>query len=101
VKVWQAEQLQLGLQQKFPEGNVITYHGHNSYIFSIAWSPDGKRIASASKDATVQIWDVASGRRIFTYRGHTSGVKAVAWSPNGKYIASAGDDQTVQVWMAP
>ena len=101
VKVWQGGQPQSGLQQNFPEGNVITYHGHSSYIFSIAWSPDGKRIASGSKDGTVQVWDATSGRHIFTYRGHTASVKAVVWSPDGSYIASAGDDHTVQVWTAP
>ncbi len=101
VKVWLAGQLQRESQQFSPQDNIITYHRHTSYIYSIAWSPDSQRIASASKDATVQIWEVASGRHIFTYRGHTSGVKAVAWSPDGKYLASAGDDQTVQVWTAP
>jgi Tol biopolymer transport system component len=69
-------------------------------VYAVAWSPDGRRIASGSRDNTVQVWDAANGGNVFTYRGHSEPVTAVAWSPDGRRIASAGDDKTVQVWDA-
>lgn len=78
--------------------NHFTYHGHSDYVSGVAWSRDGKRIASASGDHTVQIWDAADGSHIFTYRGHSADVLTLAWSPSGKYIASGSIDTTVQIW---
>ncbi|MGZ3628821.1 MAG: protein kinase domain-containing protein [Ktedonobacteraceae bacterium] len=84
-----------------PQGTVfVTYHGHVLPVYAIAWSPDGKRIASASQDGTVHVWNAATGQRFFRYHGHRGSVNAVAWSPNGSYIASASSDTTVQVWDA-
>jgi len=71
-------------------------------VWSVAWSPDGKRIASASDD--VQVWDAADGSNVYKYTGHTNTVWSVAWSPDGKRIASSGSslgDNTVQVWNVP
>ena len=81
---------------------LVTYTGHLSQVATVAWSPDGTRLASASAglEKTVQIWDVTSGATIYTYRSHTLGVNAVAWSPDGQYIASASLDGTVRVWRA-
>ncbi|TME06407.1 MAG: hypothetical protein E6I80_13860 [Chloroflexi bacterium] len=81
---------------------LVTYTGHLSQVATVAWSPDGTRLASASAglEKTVQIWDVTSGATIYTYRSHTLGVNAVAWSPDGQYIASASLDGTVRVWQA-
>jgi WD domain, G-beta repeat len=80
---------------------LLVHSGHSLPINSIAWSPDGKYIASASDDATVMIWDATTaGDAITIYTGHTGLVLAVAWSPDGTSIASASYDKTVQVWNA-
>jgi WD40 repeat protein len=64
----------------------------------VAFSLDGKRLASASNDQTVKVWDVATGQETLTLKGHTSGVLSVAFSPDGQRLASASNDQTVKVW---
>jgi len=80
---------------------IYTYRGHSEWVDRVAWSqPDGKRIASSSKDATVQVWDATDGLHEYTYQGHSAEVATVAWSPDGKRIASAGFDRIVQVWDA-
>ena len=79
---------------------VLIYKAHPARVTSVAWSPDGKRIASASDDKLVTICDSSNGTTFHIYRGHAAEVYAVAWSPDGKYIASAGADKTVQIWNA-
>jgi WD40 repeat protein len=74
--------------------------GHTGTVFSVAWSPDGKRIASGSGDHTVKVWDASTGKIVLTYSDHSDRVNTVAWSPDGKYIASGSFDNTVKVWWA-
>ena len=84
----------------------------------MAWSPDGKKIASGSGDSTIKIWDSQSGECQSTLRGHSrdnmgctchlragddedeyyEAVNSVAWSPDGKQIASGSDDETIKIW---
>ena len=66
----------------------------------MAFSPDGKRLASASTDRTVKVWDAATGQETLTLKGHTDQVTSVAFSPDGQRLASASDDETVKVWDA-
>lgn len=86
-----------------PVGSVIyTYRGHMKRPTSVAWSMDGRYIASGSLDKTVQVWAVNPGDhfRPYVYRGHTDGVCAVDWSPDGRRVVSGSIDKTVQVWDA-
>jgi hypothetical protein len=64
----------------------------------VAFSPDGRLLASGSADQTVKLWDSASGKELFSLQGHTKGVTSVAFSPDGTRLASASDDKTVRVW---
>lgn len=80
--------------------HLFTYTRHSATVYAVAWSPDGKRIASCSGDWTVQVWNASDGSDVLIYRGHSFFVHRVAWSPDGKQIASCSYDKTVQVWNA-
>ncbi|HLZ57132.1 MAG TPA: serine/threonine-protein kinase [Ktedonosporobacter sp.] len=76
---------------------LYIYQGHSNTVNTVAWSPNGKRIASGSSDNTVQVWNAIDGSSPYTYRGHSNTANAVAWSPDGKQITSGSSDNTVQV----
>jgi dipeptidyl aminopeptidase/acylaminoacyl peptidase len=72
--------------------------GHTNEVRSIAITPDGRTLISASNDRTIKIWDLATGRERTTLRGHKGPVAMVAISPDGRTLASGGDDGTVKLW---
>ena len=77
-----------------------TLIGHTADVICAAFSPDGRRLATASFDRTIKLWDTATGRDVFTLRGHTAGVVALAFSPDGNRLVSGGIDNTARVWDA-
>mmetsp|Transcript_4946 Transcript_4946/g.10916 ORF Transcript_4946/g.10916 Transcript_4946/m.10916 type:complete len:137 (-) Transcript_4946:340-750(-) len=77
---------------------MLTLEGHAAEVHCIAFSPDGKTIASGSEDKTIQVWDAAAGSSLLTMEGHTGQVLALAYSPDGSTIASLSWDQTIRLW---
>ncbi len=77
---------------------VRTLEGHTNVVFSIAFSPDGRTLASGSWDRRIKLWDAATGREIRTFTGHTGWVRSVAFSPDGRTLASGSWDRTVKLW---
>ena len=100
-----------------PEGNILAVAaGENIHLVdadtlaelrllpvgawagSLAFNPDGTRLALAAKDGSVQLWDPASGQLQCRLEAHHPGAKSVAFSPDGRWLASTGNDAYVRVW---
>jgi dipeptidyl aminopeptidase/acylaminoacyl peptidase len=88
VKVWDAR-----------SGKEITQlAGHGGPVLSVAWSPDGNRIVTASADKTARVWVVDGGREIARLKGHFAEVNSAVWSPDGRCIVTTSADATARVW---
>jgi WD40 repeat protein len=75
-----------------------TMTGHAGAVHALAFSPDGRTLASGSADKTVSVWDVATGNEQMQLIGHTAPVSSVAFHPRGTELASASDDGSVRIW---
>ena len=73
-------------------------HGHTNDVNALAFSPDGRMLASASRDNTLILWDVKKQQKLKTLRGHTAGVNHLSFSPDGRMLASASWDNTLILW---
>ncbi|MGK7877393.1 MAG: toll/interleukin-1 receptor domain-containing protein, partial [Xenococcaceae cyanobacterium] len=72
--------------------------GHDSWVISVSFSPDGKTLATGSDDKTIKLWNVETGREIRTLFGHDDSVRSVSFSPDGKTLASGSYDKTIKLW---
>jgi WD40 repeat protein len=81
-----------------PGEPVLALRGHEAGVFHVTYSPDGKTLATSSKDNTARLWDAATGKLLFTLRGHTKDVYSSAFSPDGKYLATVSGDHHMKLW---
>jgi len=80
------------------DGPLIRTGGHTEWISSVAITPDGRYVVSASYDNTLKVWDIKNGEELRTLRGHTNEVNAVAVTSDGRCAISASGDSTLKVW---
>ena len=81
-----------------PRKKICDLTGHSGYVLSVSFSPDSKILASSSKDKTIKLWNVETGKPRRTLTGHSGYVSSVSFSPDGKTLASSSADQSIKLW---
>jgi WD40 repeat protein len=80
-------------------GGEVTLTGHVGPVLGVAFSQDGRWLASGGADRSVKLWEIATGRLVRTLSQHLGAVHAVAFQPNGRLLATAGADASVRIWQ--
>ncbi len=100
VRVWKIAEIKNGLANSplatSPPCQLLT--GHTDEVYAVALHPDGTRLATASRDGTVWLWDVERGEEVVRLPGHRSFVWSLAFSPDGTTLASGSGDSTIRLW---
>ncbi|KAJ7039994.1 WD40-repeat-containing domain protein [Mycena alexandri] len=82
------------------DASLLVLEGHTSSVNMVSFSPKGGRVASASDDGRVCIWDTSNGAQVSVFYGHIGAVKSVEYSPDSSYLVSGGFDATIRIWDA-
>lgn len=97
--IWAMGDTKSRIRVRYSEGQQwVTMEGHTNWVRSIAFSSNGKILASASDDKTVMLWNISTGKRLRTLEGHKQRVWSVAISPDCNTIASGSEDKTIRLW---
>ncbi|MEO9966388.1 MAG: caspase family protein [Reichenbachiella sp.] len=83
--------------QEYPLETVIQ-RGHRAAVRTVDYSPDGNFVATGSRDNSIKLWQVSTGREIRTFLGHLDPVNIITFDPTGKWIASGSSDNTIIIW---
>jgi WD40 repeat protein len=79
----------------------LKLEGHNGWVESVAISPDSRRVLSASRDGTIRLWEIATGKELHQFEAHAGGALCVAFTLDGTMAVSGGADGMVRVWRLP
>jgi WD40 repeat protein len=81
-------------------GELQTLTGHNNIVSRLAFSRDGRFLASGGSDSTIKLWDLAAGREVCTLKGHSGSIAALDFSPDGRFVVSGSEDGSTKLWSA-